>query len=175
MTNRCGVFDFLGRQCNRPQHHAEDHVFFDAERTTDFNLVGSFHRKFGLPIAGESADPHVISRDVAAFRWRFLMEEMGELLTAMNRDDLPGIADALVDLVYVALGTAHYYGLPWEDLFAEVQRANMTKERAASDGSNSKRSSALDVIKPPGWQPPQLAPILERYGWTKEDLDAQRG
>jgi len=140
----------------------------EAQRSQDFDAVGAFHHKFDLPsVTHNGPDPHLISRDVAAFRWRFLMEEMTELLTAMNHNDLPEIADALVDLVYVALGTAHYYRLPWNELFAEVQRTNMLKERAELDGSNSKRSSALDVVKPPGWRPPDIAGILEANGWEK--------
>ena len=38
--------------------------------------------------------------------------------------------DALIDLTYVAMGTAYMMGLPWQDLWDEVQRANMSKVRA---------------------------------------------
>jgi predicted HAD superfamily Cof-like phosphohydrolase len=76
------------------------------------------------------------------------------------------MADALIDLVYVAMGTAHLLGLPWEALWNEVQIANMRKVRAAADASDSKRGSAFDVVKPPGWQPPNIKRILENYGWT---------
>jgi hypothetical protein len=63
---------------------------------------------------------------------------LGLVWTIEERDDnkptdLPKIADALVDLVYVALGTAHLHRLPWEALFTEVQRANVTKERCGID------------------------------------------
>jgi predicted HAD superfamily Cof-like phosphohydrolase len=73
------------------------------------------------------------------------------------------MGDALIDLVYVALGTADLMGLPWEKMFEEVQRANMAKERAKSaDESMAKtgRGHVLDVVKPAGWTPPDHLPIL---------------
>jgi predicted HAD superfamily Cof-like phosphohydrolase len=126
-----------------------------------YNDVGSFHKKFDLPVAGGA--PHIVPHRIALFRLMFLQEELMELTKGVMKDDLPAIADALVDLVYVALGTAHYYGLPWEALWDEVQRANMKKERAAADGSNSSRENGLDVIKPKGWEPPDISGILDRY------------
>jgi len=59
-------------------------------------------------------------------------------------------------------------GLPWQVLWNEVQRANMTKQRASSDGSDSKRRTSLDVVKPPGWQPPDVAGILEKT-WSSQE------
>ena len=50
-------------------------------------------------------------------------------------------------------------GLPWPQLWDEVQRANMAKERAKHAGE-SKRGSALDVVKPEGWVPPDVAGAL---------------
>jgi predicted HAD superfamily Cof-like phosphohydrolase len=48
------------------------------------------------------------------------------------------------------------------ELWDDVQRANMSKERATSV-SQSKRGSTFDVIKPKGWVPPATAAIIERY------------
>lgn len=129
---------------------------------TMYDIVGEFHRKFGLPVAGgESAEPGLPGYDVFLFRYRFLQEEMNELLRAYHEQDLTGVADALADLTYVALGTAHFCGLPFNEVFAEVQRANMQKERASGSFDNrSKRGHALDVVKPEGWQPPDVVGAL---------------
>jgi predicted HAD superfamily Cof-like phosphohydrolase len=80
------------------------------------------------------------------------------------QQDLPKIFDGLIDLVYVALGTAQLHHFPWADGFAEVQRANMTKERATR-AEQSTRGSTFDVVKPAGWTPPNIIEVLMRNGW----------
>ena len=56
---------------------------------------------------------------------------------------------------------------PWEKCWDLVHNANMKKERAAEDASNSKRKSSLDVIKPPNWVSPEpkMKEVLERAGF----------
>lgn len=135
------------------------------QEKTLFELVGEFHRKFGFPVAGEDGNlPHLLDdehaqTDVAKFRRKFLLEEFNEFCSAQEEGDLLQIADALVDLVYVALGTAHYYGLPFDELFAEVQRANMDKVRVESEDDYKGRSK-FDVKKPVGWKGPDLGLII---------------
>lgn len=133
---------------------------------SDFNSVGDFHHKFGLTSVTHSLPhPHKLPVELLLFRYKFMREELEEFLEAYIKGDLPKQADALVDLVYVVLGTAHLMGLPWHELFEEVQRANMAKERAKADGSNSTRGSSFDVVKPPGWTPPDIEDVLLRNGW----------
>ncbi len=149
----------------------------------DFRDVGMFHDKFGLKSQAGWRVPQCLDPATRDFRVGFLLEEMKELCegyglkleftlepVAGQPPDLPKIADALVDLVYMALGTAHLHNLPWPQLFAEVQRANMSKERAKNDGSNSARKSSLDVIKPAGWTPPDIARVLLKAGWPGPEL-----
>jgi predicted HAD superfamily Cof-like phosphohydrolase len=147
---------------------------------TDFDSVGEFHKKFRLPVTGDTvyspgAVPQVISDETFLYRYQHLHEELHELVRAQRDRDLPGIADALADLVYVALGTAHFYGIPFDAVFAEVQRANMAKERA--DGSNdprSKRGSAFDVVKPTGWQPPDIIGVLRAAGYNRRACQVEK-
>lgn len=192
----------------------------------DFELVRVFHEKFGLPTQGRRP-PEAISSELVDFRLKFLLEELLELAEAYgrtlvvdapldggglrfikteasNEQDLPAAADALVDLVYVALGTAHLHSFPWRRLFDEVQYANMQKVRAlphayeecpvpawecelhkpqeefchhegrqtmtladicgAKKRYHSARGSSSDVVKPEGWQPPDIASVLRYYG-----------
>lgn len=123
--------------------------------------VRKFHLKFGLPTADDGEPPQILEFDIADFRKKFLREELDEFETALDAGDLAGMADALVDLVYVALGTAHFMRLPFDELWHDVQRANMAKVRARN-AFDSKRGTILDVVKPEGWTGPRTEEILER-------------
>jgi predicted HAD superfamily Cof-like phosphohydrolase len=124
---------------------------------SNYTDVVAFHRKYQVPCATE---PSLLDASTMNYRVGFLQEELTELTYSYGNDDLEGCADALVDLVYVALGTALMMGLPWEKLWDEVQRANMTKRLAKPDGSDSKRGNPLDVVKPPGWVGPDHSSAL---------------
>jgi len=132
--------------------------------------VAIFHNKFGLDntVYG-GIGPREVSDELLEFRTKFLDEELAEFKEGVAEGNIAKMADALVDLVYVAHGTAHILGLPWDELWADVQRANMTKRRAAVDGSDSKRGSSFDVIKPPGWIGPRTDEILEDYGFGETE------
>lgn len=137
-----------------------------------FDDVGDFHRKFDLPAVPETA-PGTVTPDAFLFRYLFLLEELHETGRAYARGDLPATLDGLVDLVYVALGTAHLLGLPFDAAWAEVHAANLAKERASgADDRRSQRAHALDVVKPPGWQPPDLARVLRDYVYVHHTRDA---
>lgn len=129
-------------------------------KISQFDMVGLFHKKFGLPTA-DTQPLGMIDNDAFKFREGFLQEELDELGDAHYAGDLAGVADALADLVYVALGTAHMYGIPFDKVFEVVHAANMKKVRAAS-AMESKRSSQLDVVKPAGWLPPDVGGVLRR-------------
>lgn len=135
-----------------------------AETFDNFKDVGDFHRKFGLHTSDEKPGPVFISADLYRFRREFLHEELAEFEQGWADGDPAQMADALIDLVYVAMGTAHLFGFPWDALWADVQQANMAKERATEETLGS-RKSLLDVVKPPGWEPPMTADILRLYGW----------
>lgn len=128
---------------------------------SDFDAVGEFHTKFDLPVAGPIS-PRLLDPGATAYRQKFMREELDEYAHAHQQKDLVGVADALVDLAYVVLGTAHYHGLPWKKLFEVVHAANMAKAR----GDGHRRGPAEKIIKPPGWRAPDLAPIIQAAGWT---------
>lgn len=132
--------------------------------------VAAFHSKFGLHEATERPGPRFMddkeAREMIEFRIKFMQEELAEFVKGYEEEDIAQMADALIDLEYVVLGTSHLLGLPHPELWDDVQAANMRKERAAADGSNSKRGSALDVIKPAGWVGPDGAAILREHGFN---------
>ena len=144
---------------------------------SNFEDVGAFHRKFGVPyVAHEGGTmPREWNEDLIDFRRAFMYEELDEFVTARNNGDHVGMFDALLDLVYVALGTAHVLGYPWQEGWEAVQAANMAKQRAKPDGSDSMRHSEWDVVKPEGWQPPDIEGILREKGWFAERPDPKPG
>lgn len=127
---------------------------------TNFNDVGDFHVRFGLPRSGRPGGQPDFDPELMTFRIKFMEEELDEFTEAVDQGDHAGAFDALIDLVYVAMGTAHFLNYPWERGWDEVQRANMTKVRAQS-AEESKRGSTFDVVKPAGWQAPDLQRVLD--------------
>lgn len=120
--------------------------------------IRDFHQKFGLEYDGP---PRPLDQEMSDFRVKFMQEELDEYRTAVYAGDLPKQFDALIDLIYVALGTSYLQGFPFAKGWAEVQAANMRKVRADEAGQ-SKRSSTLDVVKPVGWVGPDIDSIIER-------------
>lgn len=136
---------------------------------TNFTDVGEFHRKFNLPVSTEG-EVRELPPELLSFRLKFLKEELREFELAMptwtTEADHAQMFDALIDLVYVAMGTAHLLGYPWERGWELVQAANMKKIRAKK-ASESKRDSSWDVVKPPGWQPPDIEDLIDSLPRTR--------
>ena len=123
--------------------------------------VLAFQQKFEVPMASK---PQFLQEEAFQFRLKFMQEELNEFEDGHITGDMHEAADALVDLAYVLHGTALMMGLPWPMLWDEVQRANMAKVRAKHAGE-SKRGSALDVVKPEGWTPPDHTAALGTGPW----------
>jgi len=114
--------------------------------------VCAFHQKFELP---RNEVPGLLNEELKDFRIRFLQEELDEFVEACENNDDAKAFDALIDLVYVALGTAYMMNLPWDDGWYQVQFANMKKVRVKNE-DESKRGSIYDIIKPEGWVSPDM-------------------
>lgn len=126
--------------------------------------VRDFHRKFNIPVSDK---PRLLNEHLLEFRTKFLQEELDEFIEAHEQGNLADCGDALIDLVYVAYGTADIMGLPWELMWAEVQQANMSKVRATSS-DQSKRGTSFDVVKPAGWEPPDHTKYVGNFWETFE-------
>lgn len=142
---------------------------------TFFDDVLRFHSKFKLPHRGDGGKPALFDEDTFRFRFRFLQEELDEFQAGFAERDLAKCADAMADLVYVALGTAAMMRVPFNEIWAEVQQTNMSKVRAAdADDPASTRKHRLDVVKPSWFTPPDIAGIIASDGEQKEsDWDAR--
>jgi predicted HAD superfamily Cof-like phosphohydrolase len=152
----------------------------------EFKDVRDFHLKFNQIAADQ---PGHLTRRKLAERANFLLEELREfaqgagLILLYNLEtglvsfvvdehgsqDLALQADSLIDLVYVAKGTAVMLGLPWQPLWDDVQRANMAKTLGLTH-----RGYLMDVKKPEGWQPPNTSEILYLAGYREADFSTKR-
>ena len=120
--------------------------------------IAAFHQKYEIP---RLAQPSLLPVEDMGYRISFLFEEMQELVTAFEEDNLEETFDALIDLTYVALGTAYMMGLPFGEGWARVHEANMKKVRATDEfDPRSKRGHKLDVVKPEGWESPDLKELV---------------
>jgi predicted HAD superfamily Cof-like phosphohydrolase len=143
--------------------------------TLDPDLIGdveAFHRRFGISYDGQ---PRLLDKELGEFRLKFMREEIDEYSKAMilasydvtQRPQFVGrhleeMLDALVDEVYVAIGTAVFHGFNFREAWRRVHAANMRKQRAPS-AQESKRGHASDVIKPVGWEPPCHADLVANH------------
>lgn len=142
--------------------------------------IEAFHVKFGLEYKGP---PRVLTGELATFREKFLQEEIDEykresldaqleLSAPTIREDhialhLEKQLDALIDEIYVALGTAYLQGFDVREAWRRVHMANMAKVRAES-ADQSKRGSKFDVIKPEGWKQPNHLDLVTNHAHRKD-------
>ena len=117
--------------------------------------VKDFHQAFSQRIGEKPELPDSLERTL---RMKLLAEEMYEYTSAENDDDIVEVADALADIIYIACGTAVSYGIPLDDVFAEVHRSNMAK---LVDGKVIRREDGK-VQKPEGWTAPDIKGVLDK-------------
>ena len=116
-----------------------------------------------------------LEKDVADFFWKFkqnmpdkptliknfelrhqlISEELEEYWNACKKGDLVEVTDALMDMLYVVIGSALAHGIRIEDYWKEVHRTNMKKQ-----GGSTRKDGK--ILKPQGWEPPRIAEILNR-------------
>jgi len=122
-----------------------------------FKDIADFHKKFDLT---PNEKPDHLEIQLGIFRTDFMREEIDEYENAAYEDDLEEEFDALIDLVYVALGTAYLHGFDFNEGWKRVHEANMKKVKAQNK-RESKRNSVHDVVKPEGWVAPDLSDLCK--------------
>ena len=93
-------------------------------------------------------------------RINHLREELSELQLNTDNNNWHEILDALVDLTYIAIGTARMNGMDFETAWNRIHTVNMQKIRCEKQ-ADSKRGTTFDVIKPKDWQPADLSDLVE--------------
>lgn len=106
-----------------------------------------------LPIPVEAT---ALSGDRKLWATTALTEEVTEFSEAETVDEQ---ADALMDMIYFALGRLTEMGVPSRAVFDAIDAANHAKVQ----GSLSKRPGSLghDAVKPAGWEAPDHSWLLE--------------
>lgn len=128
--------------------------------------IDNFHKKYSFEKNEKVDIPD--NSELINFRTAFLMEELAEYTNAITKKDAAGALDALVDIVYIALGTAWLFNLPFEKAWNEVQKANMSKIRAKD--KTGKRGTKFDVVKPKDWKAPNIEKIIEEEREINENF-----
>ncbi len=87
-------------------------------------------------------------------------EEWKELQLALASGDRVEQLDALLDFIVVTTGAIHSAGFDGEGGWKEVMRTNFAKIDKET-GKVRKREDGK-VLKPLGWEPPNLKPFVEK-------------
>lgn len=129
---------------------------------TNFEKVRQFMQAMGQETPDKPGFP---SQEVIELRIRLIEEELQELKEAITARDLVGVADALGDLKVVTYGAAVAFGIPADEVFDVIHTSNMAKlgpdgKPIINDGVLRPDLPVGKVLKPVGWTPPDLAPVL---------------
>lgn len=120
--------------------------------------VAEFRNACNLPI---SPFPTIPDAAAVALQSELADEEYTELRIGIEQRDLVKITDGITDLIYILVGMALEFGIPLPDAFEEVHASNMAKVDP-STGKVLRRADGK-ILKPKGWKPPAIGPILERH------------
>ncbi len=119
---------------------------------TPYDMVLEFHKTFG---AGINED--IQNDTIRFFREKLIREEEAEVSKELfPLNDIVSkskLTKELADLMYVTIGTAIAFGLPLEEVFAEVHKSNMSK--LTKEGYVLRREDGK-VLKSDQYQEPDL-------------------
>jgi predicted HAD superfamily Cof-like phosphohydrolase len=91
--------------------------------------------------------------------YKLIKEEVAELMAAHQDDDKVEQLDALIDILVVTIGAIHSMGADGEGAWKEVMRTNFAK--IDPDTGKVRKREDGKVLKPEGWQPPNLKPFVQ--------------
>lgn len=114
--------------------------------------VRLFHEACGIYIGTHPEPP---TQERIDLRFRIIEEEYREMLDARDRGDLVALADGMADVIVTVLGTSIEYGIDLRPVMDEVNRSNLAK-------SGGPKREDGKVLKPDGWEPPDVAGCIER-------------
>jgi predicted HAD superfamily Cof-like phosphohydrolase len=91
---------------------------------------------------------------------KLIEEEAEELNQAIINKDRTEMLDALIDILVVTIGAIHSMGADAEGAWKEVMKTNFAK--IDKDTGKVRKREDGKVLKPLGWEPPNLKPFLEK-------------
>ena len=121
---------------------------------TNFEKVGIFMKTFGQEVKTKA---ELSNNKINELRISLINEELEELKKAIEDNDILEVADALTDILYVAYGAGHAFGIDLDKCFNEVQESNMSK--LGPDGKPFYNESGK-VMKGPNYFKPDLSKFL---------------
>lgn len=121
--------------------------------------VAQFNKSFKVKMPKGISMP---DNDTLEMRQRILQEEIDELNAAQKSKNIVEVADAIIDCMYILIGTAEAFGLSQllEPMFDEVHRSNMSKLDAK--GKPIYREDGK-VLKGVNYTRPQLDRIIYEH------------
>lgn len=103
-------------------------------------------------------NPKVLDRERLLFAMTAMYEELHEFTVATNAGNVGEALDAMIDLIYFAVGRCYEMGIT-EEQFKKcwniVQDKNMHKKRGTKN-----RGTNVDAMKPEGWVAADLNEVL---------------
>lgn len=102
--------------------------------------------------------PQVLDRERLLFALTAMYEELHEFTVASNQGNVGEALDAMIDLIYFALGRCYEMGITEEQFkkcWEIVQNKNMNKKRGTKN-----RGTNVDAMKPEGWVAADLNEVL---------------
>jgi NTP pyrophosphatase (non-canonical NTP hydrolase) len=121
--------------------------------TNPFRDQERFMQASGQTVGEPNPRQYALYRDL-------IKEEHQELLDAVWNNDSVEQLDALIDILVVTVGAIHSMGADAEGAWNEVMRTNMAKIDPVT-GLVRRREDGK-ILKPEGWQPPELAKYLTK-------------
>lgn len=101
----------------------------------------------------------VLNRERLLFALTAMYEELHEFTVANNSNNIGEALDAMIDLIYFALGRCYEMGISKEQFYScwkIVQEKNMQKTLGKKN-----RGTDVDAIKPEGWEAANLNEVLK--------------
>jgi len=121
---------------------------------TNFEKVGIFMKTFDQEIKNKAS---FSTESINRLRYDLIKEELDELKEAFEKKDLIEVADALTDILYVAYGAGHAFGINLDKCFDEVQDSNMSK---LDENGKAIYNESGKVMKGPNYFKPDLSKYL---------------
>lgn len=123
---------------------------------TNFDSVKKFMEKFGQEV---KTKPEFPSEKIVKLRYGLIKEELDEFEQALKDKNLEEVADSLTDILYVAYGAGHAFGIDLDKCFDEVQKSNMSKL-----GTNGEPiyNEAGKVMKGPKYFKPNFSKFVKK-------------
>ena len=135
---------------------------------TNFEKVGLFMKTFGQEVKTSTG---LSTEKINSLRISLINEELEELKKAISDKNILEVADALTDILYVAYGAGHAFGIDLDKCFKEVQDSNMSK--LGEDGKPIYNEHGK-VMKGPKYFKPDLSKFLKQnylsYPWRFYDF-----